>query len=70
MGTPLNGFQGPEGQRRENVALLLVELAIFCSSIPKKSCIPSYPGKLQLGTKDHAASSVTRTGYAFVADEP
>lgn len=58
------------------MAVLLVGLAIFYSPIPKKSCIPSCPGKMQLGTKDHAArpglqgASVTRTGYAFVANEP
>lgn len=59
--------------REKSVAVLLVGLAIFRSLIPKKSCIPSCPGKL--GTKDHAASpglqgaSVTWTGHAFVADE-
>lgn len=60
--------------REESVALLLVGLAVFCSPIPKKSCIPSCPGKL--GTKDPAASPglqgapVTRTGHAFVVYEP
>lgn len=62
--------------KEESVALLLVGLAIFYSSIPKKSCIPSCPGKLHLGIKGHTASpglqgaSVTRTGYDFAADEP